>query len=199
MKLTIRQFLIDVCGIFLGVSLSSSIEELIKDFSPLALGAFIIVIFLSINFFFAKVKQLTEEDEVITLFGFFCHILTLSCFAAMSFSLNRYMLFMATHVGMRISDILLILNHNQWEKNNIEKIEKRWLNFDGIYICILVIFIIIPISISIEIRMFLENIFVYAYLVMSVFEAIFDFVINKNEYGLVLKEKDTNKDESMPR
>ena len=88
--MTIRRFLIDICGIFLGVSLTESIERLIDEFSILSLCSFLIVAFLSLNFFFAKVKQLTEEDEVITLFGFVIHVVTLACFATMAFALNNF-------------------------------------------------------------------------------------------------------------
>ena len=181
--MTIRKFLIDISGIFLGVSLTESISRLIDDFSVLALCSFIIVIFLSLNFFFAKVKQLSEEDEVITLFGFVIHILTLSCFATMAFSLNNFILFISTHIGMRICDILLILSHNQWKGKNIGKMEQRWLVFDITYLLSLVAFIILVICLQYEI---LKIIFVVAYLAMSVFEALFDFVINKKEYGMDL-------------
>lgn len=187
--MTIRKFLIDICGIFLGVSLTESIERLIDDFSILAICSFLIVVFLSINFFFAKVKQLTEEDEVITLFGFVIHIVTLACFATMAFALNNFILFISTHIGMRISDILLIMSHNQWKRKNIEKIEIRWLVFDISYLVILIIFIALVVLIKIKI---LEIVFVIIYLLMSAFEALFDFVINKKEYGMAANEQENN-------
>ena len=183
--MTIRKFLIDICGIFLGVSLTESIERLIDEFSILALCSFLIVAFLSLNFFFAKVKQLTEEDEVITLFGFVVHVVTLACFATMAFALNNFILFMSTHIGMRISDILLIMSHNQWKRKNIEKMESRWLIFDISYLLILIIFIVSVVLIKIEL---LEIIFMIIYLLMSIFEALFDFVINKKEYGMAANE-----------
>lgn len=192
--MTIRKFLIDVCGIFLGVSLTESIERLIDDFSILALSSFLIVVFLSLNFFFAKVKQLTEEDEVITLFGFVIHVVTLACFATMAFALNNFILFMSTHIGMRISDVLLIMSHNQWERKNIEKMESRWLIFDALYFVIIIIFIVLVVLIKNEI---LEIVFMTIYLLMSVFEALYDFIINKKEYGMVTDklENDTEVDE----
>ena len=180
--MTIRKFLIDICGIFLGVSLASSIEELIKGFSVLALCSFIIVIFLSINFFFAKVKQLNEEDEVITTFGLFIHIVTLACFAAMAFALNNFILFISLHIGMRVSDLLLIMSHNKWKAKNVEKMEARWILFDLSYAIILVAFIVITVCLDIEI---LKVIFVITYLIMCLFESLFDFLIHRKEYGLV--------------
>lgn len=183
--MTIRRFLIDICGIFLGVSLTESIERLIDEFSILSLCSFLIVVFLSLNFFFAKIKQLTEEDEVITLFGFAIHILTLACFATMAFALNNFILFISTHIGMRISDILLIMSHNQWNRKNIEKMEVRWLAFNILYLVILIIFIILVVLLKIEI---LEIVFIIMYLLMSIFESLFDFFINKKEYGMTANE-----------
>lgn len=192
--MTIRKFLIDICGIFLGVSLTESIERLIDEFSILSLCSFLIVAFLSLNFFFAKVKQLTEEDEVITLFGFVIHVVTLACFATMAFSLNNFILFMSTHIGMRISDILLVMSHNQWKRKNIEKMEVRWLAFDISYLVILIIFIIIVVLFKIEI---LEIVFMITYLLMSVFESLFDFVINKKEYGMAANEIENDTETSV--
>ncbi len=180
--MTIRKFLIDVCGIFLGVSLTESISALINDFSVLALCSFFIVIFLSVNFFFAKVKQLTEEDEVITLFGFFLYLVTLACFAAMAFALNNFVLFIAMHIGMRIADVLLIMSHNQWKRKHIEKMEVRWILFDLSYLLVLIGFIAIVLCVKSET---LKIIFVITYLLMSVFEALFDFIINREEYGML--------------
>lgn len=183
--MTIRRFLIEICGIFLGVALTESIGTIIDDFSILALCSFLIVIFLSINFFFAKVKQLSEEDEVITLFGFIINILTLACFAAMAYSLNNFFLFISTNIGMRICDLLLIMSHNQWKRRNVEIIEARWIAFDLVYLLVLILFIAFAIKWKFEI---LRIIFVLGYLIMSVFEALYDFIINKSEYGMAINK-----------
>mgnify|MGYP003302218608 CR=1 FL=1 len=180
--MTIRKFLIDICGIFLSVSLASSIEELIKGFTVQALVAFILIFFLSINFFFAKVKQLTEETEVISMAGFFLHISTLACFAAMPFAMNNFMAFMLIQVLLRISDVALILSHNAWKFKNVDKMETRWLLFDGSYFLIIVAFVVIDYLVK---RQWLTILFLVGYLAMGVFEALFDFIINSGHYGLI--------------
>ena len=83
---------------------------------------------------------------------------------------------------MRVSDLLLIMSHNKWKAKNVEKMEARWILFDLSYAIILVAFIVITVCLDIEI---LKVIFVITYLIMCLFESLFDFLIHRKEYGLV--------------
>ncbi|MBE5742668.1 MAG: hypothetical protein E7360_05070 [Clostridiales bacterium] len=182
--MTVKRFIIDICGIFLSMTLTETIQNIITDFSIFALLSSILIFFLSLNFFFAKFKQLQEGDDNISAFGFVINILTLMCFAAMPFFLTSLVGLMATQIFLRISDMFLILYNNNWSFH-INVLERRWMIFDIVYFIIIVIFIVLGIIFK---NQTLDIILVTAYLLMGIFESVFDFYVNKESYGMVASQ-----------
>lgn len=180
--MSIRKFIIQICGVFLSMSLSKTIEKIITSFDWFTLIAGILIFFLSLNFFFAKFKQLQESEEIISLGGFVANILTLSCFAAMPFLIDNFFGLMCAQLLLRTFDICLIFHSNKWKIKNIDKMECRWLCFDFIYFIIICGFIAINEFIHFE---YIPLILVSIYLIMGVFESLFDFIVNRQSYGLI--------------
>lgn len=179
--MTVKRFIIDICGIFLSMTLSETIKNIVTDFSLFALCSSLLVLFLSLNFFFAKFKQLQEGDDNISAFGFVINILTLMSFAAMPFFLTSLVGMMGTQIFLRVSDILLILYNNNWSFK-INQLERRWMIFDIVYLFVIIIFVILGIIFD---NQALHIILVATYLFMGIFESVFDFYINKDSYGMI--------------
>ena len=179
--MTVKRFIIDICGIFLSMTLSETIKNIVTDFSLFALCSSLLVLFLSLNFFFAKFKQLQEGDDNISAFGFVINILTLMSFAAMPFFLTSLVGMMGTQIFLRVSDILLILYNNNWSFK-INQLERRWMIFDIVYLFVIIIFVILGIIFD---NQALHIILVATYLFMGIFESDFDFYINKDSYGMI--------------
>ncbi len=187
--MNIRTFTIDICGIFLSMALSVTIQEVIQKFSLFALFAAFLILFLSLNFFFAKFKQLSEGEEEMTGFGFVINILTLMCFAAMPFFINDLVGLMGTQVCLRISDVILIMYNNKWKIGKIDKMEGRWLAFDVSYFVIICSFIALSLVYQ---NYTLDVVMVAIYFLMGVFESVFDFCINRDIYADKKPEAETD-------
>lgn len=180
-----NKFIIQVTSIFLSITLSNSIAKIAQNFSWFALIAFLLTLFLSINFFYAKFHQLNSDNsnESKGGFNFTINILTLACFAFMPFFQNNFLCLMGTQIALRIFDSTLIFSNNSWKLKNIEILEKRWLIFDFSYFLIIISFLIIYV--------FFKSIGIYLlslYLLLCIFESLFDFFINRNLYGISKKE-----------
>ncbi len=184
----IRKFIIEICGIFLSLSLSATIEKVITSFSWFTLMAGVLIFFLSLNFFFAKFKQLQESRDPINLFGFIANIMTLSCFAAMPFLIDSFVGLMCTQILLRIFDICLIFTNNKWRLRHIDRVEWRWLLFDSIYFFIICGFIVMNYAIPYE---HLPLILISVYLAMGIFESVFDFLVNGSSYGMTETQETT--------
>lgn len=189
--MNIRKFIIQICGVFLSMSLSKTVEKIITAFSWFTLISGVLIFFLSLNFFFAKFKQLQESDEAISLIGFVFNVLTLSCFAAMPFLINNFVGLMCAQIFLRIFDISLIFYNNKWNRKNIDKVERRWLYFDFTYLLVICGFIAMNVYISYE---YLSLILISMYLLMGIFESIFDFIVNRHIYGMVLQKAEIPKE-----
>lgn len=191
--MSIREFILQICGVFLSISLSETIEKVITGFSVFTLITGILIFFLSLNFFFAKFKQLNEDTSAITTFGFVINITTLACFAAMPFLINSLIGIMGTQLALRISDILLILYNNQWIYKKISKMERRWLLFDFLYLLIIIAIIILYQIVDFE---YADVTFISIYFALAIFEVVFDFSVNAYSYGTRWARVSNPKDEN---
>lgn len=179
-------FILEISGILFSLTLSNAISEIVMDFSAFALVAFILTVFLSINFFFAKFKQLSDESYKMTMFIFTMNILTLACFAFMPFFFNSFIGIMCTQIALRVFDILLIFSSNKWKLKKVDLRERGWLIFDFTYFILEIILVIIYLALLKNIDLSLLLIIIY--LVMALFESIYDFLKNKLLYGLMDEE-----------
>lgn len=129
--MTINKFIIQVSSIFLSITISNSISKIASEYTFFKLIAFILTIFLAINFFYAKFHQLNSEDPNEKKGGliFAINIATLACFAFMPFFQAQFIPLMFTQVALRVFDIILIFSTNSWKLKNIERLEERWLLF----------------------------------------------------------------------
>lgn len=187
--MNIRNFIIQIGGVFLSISLAETIEQVIVDFSCTRLMAGILVFFLSLNFFYAKFKQLAESEGQMSLWGFMINIITLSSFAAMPYLVGSFVGLMCSQIFLRVSDIgLIIYDSTVFAKKGLplDIKEKRWLAFDIIYLVLIIVFI------AIEKKFNLAFILLSVYFGMVIFEVLFDFIINQQGYGLINHEKSRN-------
>jgi hypothetical protein len=158
--------------------MTEAISNISNNFTWISLVNFLNIIFFALNFFYAKFFILSQENYKIEgLAGFAINIITLAIFAFMPFFQNTTFAFLICHIALRGSDIVLIFKNNRHKK--IPNIEKRWLRFDFLYITILILFVIFSYLYE-ELSIW----FSIAYFVLVIFESLFDFWINKQDYGL---------------
>ncbi len=178
-----NKFIIQICGILFSVTVSNSISKIVSNFSYFSLVVFLLTLFLAINFFFAKFKQLNDENYSMTTFIFTMNILTLACFAFMPFFMTSFIGIMATQIALRIFDTLLIFSSNRWKLKNIDARERGWLAFDFIYFSLEMLLVFLY-------WIFLEQydfslLFIVIYFAMAIFESSYDFLKHKILYGLI--------------
>lgn len=180
-----NKFIIQVTSIFLSITLSNSIAKIAQDFSWFALIAFLLTLFLSINFFYAKFHQLNSQDSKESKggFNFTVNILTLACFAFMPFFQNNFVCLMGTQIALRIFDSALIFSNNNWKLKKIDILEKRWLIFDSSYFLLIISMLIVYFLFK-SIAIYLLSI----YLMLCIFESFFDFFKNRTVYGISKNE-----------
>lgn len=189
MKIT--GFVVELYIIFLGITLTASIERIVERFSYFSAVCFVLIFFLAINFFFAKIKDLSDQKEKTTGASMVLNLLVVSCFSFMPYFMDSFLGIMVVLLLLRVFDALLILEHAKWGYRNIDTQEKRWIWFDIIYFIIELVFIAIYFLVP---QPLVPEILITVYLVLGVFESVFDFVVNSKKY---FDDEDEGDDEDV--
>ena len=177
--MNIKNFIVELYIIFLGITLTASIEKIVEHFNYFSAMCFVLIFFLAINFFFAKIKGISERKEKTSGANMTFNLLVVCCFSFMPYFMSSFIGIMIVLILLRIFDFLLIFEGASWNFHSINKQEKRWLVFDIIYFFIELIFLAIDQHFSTQL---IRNILITLYLLLGVFEAIFDFVVNSGNY-----------------
>ncbi len=135
-----KEFIIQIDLIILGLSISSSIEIFLRDFSCQTVLLFLTSITMCINFFHAKICELEHlSSSLKTLYINFMKLLPL-CF--ISLSINNLKVFLFSLIALRFTDILGIFMDCKFNIRKCQRITKQWLIVDAISIIYLVLFVL---------------------------------------------------------
>jgi hypothetical protein len=131
-----KDFTIELDVVILGIAISSSISMLISCFNISVLLLFITNLSMCINFFYAKMHELstTGNCDLKSVFDLYLHFLTLLPLAFMAISINNIQLFIIANIVLRFMDIVLILHSNHKSLKAAIKYQKQWMIVDGITI-----------------------------------------------------------------
>lgn len=135
-----KEFIIQIDLIILGLSISSSIELLKTNFSLQTTFLFFISITMCINFFYAKICELTQLTHSLkTLYINFVKLLPL-CFV--SLSIDNLLYFLYALIILRIADIVGILIDENFQFKRLPKMTKQWIYIDALCLLYLIPFVI---------------------------------------------------------
>ena len=177
--MNITTFVVELYVIFLGITLTASIERIVERFSYFSAACFVLIFFLAINFFFAKIKDLSDQKEKTTGASMVLNLLVVCCFSFMPYFMDSFVGIMVVLLLLRVFDALLILEHAKWKYRDIDAQEKRWIRFDISYFIIELVFIAIYCLVPYPL---VPEILITIYLVLGIFESVFDFVVNSKKY-----------------
>lgn len=175
----IKSFVVELYIIFLGITLTKAIQTIVESFSYFSCTCFLLIFFLAIDFFFAKIKNIGNKKDKQTGLNMALNLAVVCSFAFMPYFMNSFIHFMVVLLCMRVFDALLILEDSNWRYSSINTQEKRWIIFDVCYFFVETIFICIYCNNNSQI---VGNILITIYFLLGVFESVFDFVINSSEY-----------------
>ena len=175
----IKNFMIELYVLFLGITLTVAIEKIVEEFSYFSLVCFILIFFLAIDFFFAKAKDIGNKEEKLSGLNLTLNLLVVGTFAFLPYFMTSFMGTMLVLLFLRVADFFLILDESFWDKSLINTQNKRWLLFDISYFVVELIFVLLY---SAFCSTTVANVLITIYLIMGIFEAVFDFVVNSGKY-----------------
>lgn len=146
---SILNFALELDAIILGLAIQNSIEILVDSFSGITFVLFITSFSMNLNFFYAKMLEITKNKQIgiNNIFDFIIHILPLLFLSLISSSINNLKYFILFNILLRACDILEIFVFIIIKNNKISRMYISWFVTDIIvYVYLIVFFVDLMIS-----------------------------------------------------